>query len=150
VSILVQYLRIFPVRWFRTACFVILGLVVAYGTWVVSSSILICSPVAFSWDKSIVNGSCMNQLTIWVANAAVNIALDVVIFLMPLFVIRGLSISKSQKNGLRFMFALGARCVKLTHAERCDRLTLRQRHLGIHCSALFLRCYLQLNRCSVR
>ena len=109
VSILTQYLRIFPIRSFRIACFVVLGLVLAYGSWAVASSILTCSPVAFSWDKSIKDGSCMNQLTIWVVNAGINIAQDVTIFLMPLFVIQGLPISKSQKKGLRAMFILGIR-----------------------------------------
>ncbi|KAJ6279424.1 hypothetical protein J3E71DRAFT_222558 [Bipolaris maydis] len=108
VSIVVQYFRIFPVRCFRIACLIVLGLVVAYGAWAVSSSVLICTPIAFSWDKSIPGGRCMNQLTVWITNAALNITLDVVIFLMPLLVIRGLSISKSQKRGLGTMFILGA------------------------------------------
>ncbi|USP80948.1 uncharacterized protein yc1106_08222 [Curvularia clavata] len=107
VSILTQYLRIFPIHSFRIICFVVLGLVVAYGAWAVSSSVFICNPVAFSWDKSIIGGSCLNQLTIWVANAGINITQDVVIFLMPLFVVQGLPISKSQKKGLRAMFILG-------------------------------------------
>ena len=87
----------------------VLGVVLAYGAWAVSSSIFICNPVAFSWDKSITGGRCLNQLTIWIINAGVNIAQDVVIFLMPLFVVKGLSISKSQKKALRAMFILGLR-----------------------------------------
>jgi hypothetical protein len=51
----------------------------------------------------------MNQLVIWVTNAGINIAQDVVIFLMPLFIVRTLQISKSQKEGLVGMFVLGAR-----------------------------------------
>lgn len=109
ISILVQYLRIFPVRNFRIACFAVLGVVVAYGGWSTFSSVFICSPVAFAWDKSIGNGRCMNQLVIWVTNAGVNIAQDVVIFLMPLSIVRALQIPKSQKEGLVGMFVLGAR-----------------------------------------
>ena len=51
VSILVQYLRIFPIVWFRKACYGMLGLVVAYGGWAVFSSIFICYPVTYSWNK---------------------------------------------------------------------------------------------------
>jgi hypothetical protein len=108
VSILVQYLRIFPIRRFRKVCFGALGVVVAYGTWAVFSSVLICNPIAFSWDKSIPGGRCIDQLVIWVANAAVNIAQDLVIFLVPLFVVRTLQIPQGQKKGLVIMFALGA------------------------------------------
>jgi hypothetical protein len=90
------------------ACFGTLGVVVAYGTWAVCSSLLICSPIAFSWDKTISDGHCMNQLVVWVANAGVNIAQDLIIFSMPLFVLRTLQISKAQKKGLVMTFALGA------------------------------------------
>ncbi|KAH7392522.1 hypothetical protein BKA66DRAFT_510100 [Pyrenochaeta sp. MPI-SDFR-AT-0127] len=107
VSILIQYLRIFPVRRFRKACFGVLGVVVAYGAWAIFSSIFICNPVAFSWDKSIPGGHCMNQLVVWFTNAGMNIAQDVIILLMPMPVIRTLQIPKGQKTGLVTMFALG-------------------------------------------
>jgi hypothetical protein len=86
-----------------------LGIVVGYGAWAVASSVFICSPVSFSWDISISDGHCMNQLVVWVANAGVNIAQDLVIFIMPLFVVRTLQIPQDQKKGLVLMFALGAR-----------------------------------------
>jgi hypothetical protein len=85
-----------------------LGIVIGYGAWAVFSSVFICTPVSFSWDKSIPRGHCMNQLVVWVANAGVNIAEDLAIFTMPLFVVRTLQISKSQKKGLVIMFMLGA------------------------------------------
>ena len=107
-SILIQYLRIFPIRRFRKVCFGALGIVVAWGAWAVFSSVLICNPIAFSWDKTIQDGHCMDQLTIWVVNAAVNIAQDLTIFLMPLFVVRTLQIPQGQRKGLVIMFALGA------------------------------------------
>ncbi|KAL6162508.1 hypothetical protein ACJQWK_11432 [Exserohilum turcicum] len=106
VSILVQYLRIFTVRRFRVACFALLAVVIFYGAWAVVSSIFICQPLAFSWNKAIPNGRCMNQLIIWVTNAAVNITLDVIIVIMPLLVVRNLPISKSQRKGLEAMFVL--------------------------------------------
>ncbi|KAF1832109.1 hypothetical protein BDW02DRAFT_581484 [Decorospora gaudefroyi] len=100
VSILVHYLQIFRVRRFRIACFAVIGLVVAYGAWAVLSSVLICTPVAFSWDKNIPNGRCMNQLVVWVVNAGMNIVQDLVIFAMPLPVIGTLQIPQSHKKGL--------------------------------------------------
>ncbi|KAL6703592.1 hypothetical protein ACN47E_009537 [Coniothyrium glycines] len=108
ISILVQYLRIFPVRRFRQACYAVLSVVLAAGGWAVFSSIFICSPVAFSWIKDIPGGQCMNQLVIWFTNAGLNIALDVFILLMPIPVINTLQISRGQKTGLITMFALGA------------------------------------------
>jgi hypothetical protein len=82
---------------------------VAYGAWAVFSSVLICNPIVFSWDKTIANGHCMNQLVVWVVNAGVNIAQNLVIFAMPLPVIQTLQIPERQKKGLVMMFTLGAR-----------------------------------------
>jgi hypothetical protein len=86
-----------------------LGIVVGYGAWAVFSSVFICNPISFSWDKSLPAGHCMNQLVVWVANAGVNIAQDLAIFIMPLFVVRTLQVPKGQKKGLVIMFALGAK-----------------------------------------
>lgn len=108
VAILTQYLRIFPIRRFSQACYGVLGFVICYGIWAVFSSLLICAPIAFTWNKSVPGGHCMNELAVWVTNAGVNIAEDLVIFAMPLVVVRSLQIPKSQKKGLVFMFALGA------------------------------------------
>ena len=123
IAILVQYLRIFPLKCFRKACFSVLGFVVAWGAWTILSSILICTPVAFSWDKSVPNGRCMNQLILWVVNAGVNIIQDVVIFLLPLFVVRTLQIAKAQKKALFAMFGLGAWYVKNAYHRRGNGLT---------------------------
>ena len=123
IAILVQYLRIFPLACFRKACFSVLGFVVAWGTWTVVSSILICTPVAYSWDKSIHNGRCMNQLILWVVNAGVNIIQDVVIFFLPLYVVRTLQIGKAQKKALFAMFGLGAWYVNNAYNRLESRLT---------------------------
>ncbi|KAH7090690.1 hypothetical protein FB567DRAFT_298255 [Paraphoma chrysanthemicola] len=109
VSILIQYLRIFPVRRFQKYCFLILGVVIAYGSWTVFGNIFLCSPIAFFWDKSATNnGHCMDRTVVWFANAGVNIALDMIIFLLPLPLTRTLQISKSQRRGLLLIFGLSA------------------------------------------
>lgn len=86
-----------------------LGLVVACGTWTVVSSIFVCSPIAFSWDKSITGGHCMNQMVVWFTNAGISITQDIIILLMPIPVLGTLQMPIGQKKGLVAMFALGAR-----------------------------------------
>lgn len=109
VSILIQYLRIFPVRRFRKACFLVLGITIAYGAWACIGNVLLCNPVAFFWDKSILDGHCMDRMVIWFTNAGVSIAQDITILLLPMPVIQTLQIPTGQKKGLVIMFALGAR-----------------------------------------
>ena len=49
-----------------------LGLVVAYGGWAVFSSIFICYPVTYSWNKNLVNGQCLNEMIVWFVNAGMS------------------------------------------------------------------------------
>ncbi|KAF2741035.1 hypothetical protein EJ04DRAFT_423379 [Polyplosphaeria fusca] len=107
VSILVQYLRIFPTPRFRVACFVMLAFVGGFGIWNFFSSIFLCSPVPFFWDKSIKDGTCLNQFVVWFFNAGSNILQDVLILLLPMPVLRRLSIPRNQKRLLMIIFALG-------------------------------------------
>ncbi|KAF2277675.1 uncharacterized protein EI97DRAFT_301179 [Westerdykella ornata] len=106
LSILVQYLRIFPTRRFRIVCSVVIGLVALYGVWGLFGSIFLCVPVHSFWDKS-VGGKCMDQFAVWFSNAAMNIAQDFVILLLPMPVLRRLSIPTRQKKALMIVFALG-------------------------------------------
>jgi|SRR5690242_2500632 len=112
ISILVQYIRIFPPRHFRCACYAMLCIVITCGLWGVFGNVFICFPINFFWDKSVRDGRCMNDYIVWFTTAGLNIAQDVIILFLPLPVIRSLQISRSQKKGLITMLALGARYVQ--------------------------------------
>lgn len=109
VSILVQYIRIFPPRHFRCACYAVLCIVTACGAWGIFGNVFLCYPIHVFWDKSMKDGRCMNDYIVWFTTAGFNIGQDVIILFLPIRVIRSLQISRSQKKGLITMFALGAR-----------------------------------------
>ena len=109
VAILVQYIRIFPIRHFRCVCYALLCIVIACGAWGVFANVFICYPVGFLWDPTMKDGRCMNNIIVWFTTAGLNIFQDIVILFLPIRVITSLSISKSQKKGLVTMFGLGAR-----------------------------------------
>ncbi len=112
-----------------------LGLVIAYGSWAVFSSIFICYPVNYSWDKTIQDGRCMNEMIVWFTNAGMSkstqtnpnedyaneyllttdIGEDIIILLLPLPVIQTLHMPRGQKQGLIIMLLLGARYVVLSY-----------------------------------
>jgi hypothetical protein len=109
ISILVQLLRVFPIRHFRISCYYMLAVVLVYGAWAASSNIFICNPVSFSWNKgSDKVGYCMDRKLIWYTNAAVNIAQNLIIILLPMPLIRTLQIPRSQKRGLVMMMMISA------------------------------------------
>lgn len=64
LSILLQYLRVFPHNGFRIACFLLMGVVIVYSICTFFSAIFECTPVAYFWDKSL-EGTCLNQTAIW-------------------------------------------------------------------------------------
>ncbi|KAF1962869.1 hypothetical protein CC80DRAFT_99403 [Byssothecium circinans] len=107
LSILVQYLRIFPNVRFRLVCFVAIGVVIAWGVWSIFGNMFICLPVTFFWNKDVLGGKCLNQTLVWFMNASINIAQDVIILLMPIWVLRGLAIPAKQKKALIIVFLLG-------------------------------------------
>ncbi|KAI7305327.1 hypothetical protein KC315_g14736, partial [Hortaea werneckii] len=108
LSILLQYLRIFPHTHFTRACYVLLCIVVVWGIWAVFSGMFTCVPVAKFWTESSwdIEG-CMPRLALWYSNAAINIATDLATTLLPLPLIRQLAIPRRQRMILMWVFALG-------------------------------------------
>ncbi|KAK0732395.1 hypothetical protein B0T21DRAFT_393906 [Apiosordaria backusii] len=105
-SILLLYLRIFPKQWFRTACFVLLAIILLYMVGTTVSSIWQCNPIPRAWDKSI-PGTCINITANWYANAAFSITTDLVILGLPMHSIYTSHLPASQKLALMGVFALG-------------------------------------------
>ena len=112
-SILFLYLRIFPGRAFRIACYVV-GLIVAlYSTWAFVSGYLNCVPVAKFWDRSI-PGHCLSFEALWFFNASMNIATDLTLLLMPMPLLSQLQLPRLQKLALIGVFAIGILYVSWT------------------------------------
>ena len=106
VSILLQYLRIFPTPKFRLAAHIVLGVVCVYGAWTVFGSIFECWPVQFFWDKSIKGGHCLNQFAVWFTNAGMNIVTDIALVILPISSIQHLNLPNRQKRLLIIVFGL--------------------------------------------
>lgn len=105
-SILLQYLRIFPQDRFRLVCFAMIAIVAVYTCWTFLSSLLACVPIASYWDKSM-QGHCLPRLSVWFANAGINIATDVGTAILPLPVLKRLHLPQRQKIALMAVFGLG-------------------------------------------
>ncbi|KAH9207222.1 hypothetical protein DL95DRAFT_468880 [Leptodontidium sp. 2 PMI_412] len=106
ISILMLYIRMFNASRTRYSCYVLLGVVIAFGTLAFFSSVLPCLPVARFWDEEI-TGHCLPTLPIWFTNSSLNIVTDLTIFILPLHPISQLNLPKTQKIFLLFVFALG-------------------------------------------
>ncbi|KAK4465106.1 putative integral membrane protein [Cladorrhinum samala] len=106
LSILLLYLRIFPSRWFRISCHLLIGVILTYMIATTAASIWQCTPVPRAWDKSI-SGTCISITANWYSNAAFSIVTDVIILALPMYPIFTSKLPKSQKLALMAVFALG-------------------------------------------
>ncbi|EQB56978.1 hypothetical protein GCG54_00002953 [Colletotrichum gloeosporioides] len=105
LSIIFSYLRVFKVATTQKICKAMLVVLAVYGAWTVFGSIFMCVPVQAFWGDG--TGRCMDRLAFWFSNAALNIATDIIIVVIPIPLIRTLQISRKQKIALIMVFAVG-------------------------------------------
>lgn len=111
-SILFQYLRIFPSRKFRLACYGVMAIVAAYTTWAVVSGYVNCVPVPRFWNRKL-DGYCLSFEAVWFFNASMNIATDIALLVLPMPLLSRLQLPRMQKFALMGVFAVGILYVPL-------------------------------------
>lgn len=108
VSILLFYLRIFPRRGFQNIIKVMLVFVICSGVVLLFLQVFQCLPVAYNWDKSILDGRCLSINTLAYTHAGLSIVQDVIILVLPISELSALKLGKKQKLGVFFVFQVGA------------------------------------------
>lgn len=106
-SIMFLYIRIFPSRSFRLACYSILTLNVAFSTGVVVADFLECRPLACRWDPSVACTSCFETSIFAKFQAGFSLTLDIMVVFLPTPMLWGLQIPGRKKALLSGMFGLG-------------------------------------------
>jgi hypothetical protein len=107
MSLIAFYLRVFPQRWFRWACFCTVGFLVTHGLAFFFVMTFQCTPVSAFWDRTIV-GKCVNQRNVLFAGAGVSIAEDLLILVLPIPLVVKLNVGFWKKVALASMFSLGS------------------------------------------
>jgi len=106
LSLLLQYTRIFKVCKPIIACYTLMAIVSLYGLEMFITGAFPCWPVASFWDFRL-KGKCFPRVVIWFLNAALNIATDLMIFVLPIPLIKSLNLPTRQKAALIGLFMLG-------------------------------------------
>lgn len=80
------YLRIFPKQKFRRMCFALLAVIAVFCTVFVVTLFTYCQPFSYVWSRwdARYEGTCINMTAQTFVCAAMNIVLDVTIFLLPI------------------------------------------------------------------
>ena len=111
LSILHLYIEIFSTKLFRRCAYGSGCLVGLFYIGSITTTLRICEPIEFNWDKTI-TGTCGNEGTAELVAAAINMVLDVLIVLLPLPVVWKLQMPTQKKIGVTVTFALGLRWVQ--------------------------------------
>ncbi|KAJ6179618.1 hypothetical protein N7519_010079 [Penicillium mononematosum] len=108
ISILLFYVRIFPVHKFQIFAYIVGAVVLGHGIGVLLAAVFQCSPIAYTWDKTIVGGSCFNQEAFFRYVSPPNILTDVLVLIMPLPYVWKLHAHVGHKVALTGVFLLGS------------------------------------------
>ncbi|KIX09440.1 uncharacterized protein Z518_00520 [Rhinocladiella mackenziei CBS 650.93] len=109
LAILCFYLRVFPEKNFRRVAFCTMAMTVGYMIAFILVSVFQCRPVSLAWTHwdGEHEGVCNNVNAQGWAAAAINIALDLVILIMPLRLISKLNLHWKKKVQIMIMLSVG-------------------------------------------
>ncbi|RMZ03711.1 hypothetical protein D0860_06696 [Hortaea werneckii] len=102
------YLRIFNDQTlFHYITYAVMAIVTVGSLAFTLGTIFQCLPVHRAWDRR-VRGTCISNVAFWYSHAAFNTFFDIVVYLLPIPLIRSLKLRREQKTGVISIFAFGA------------------------------------------
>ncbi len=109
LTILVFYLRIFPLAQVRRVIWGTIAFTTVYCLVFIFVGIFQCSPISFFWTHwdGLQSGHCLNSNAIPWANAAISILLDFWVLGIPMWQLRKLQLHWKKKVGVGMMFVVG-------------------------------------------
>ncbi|KAK2023694.1 hypothetical protein LX32DRAFT_132227 [Colletotrichum zoysiae] len=109
LSILIFYLRLFNEPWFRVFCYVMLALTAMFGLGQMLVITFICTPISYNWTqwdgKHL--GKCGDVTLMTFCNGGINLALDFILFVMPVTQFIKVSWATKKKIGVSLIFLVG-------------------------------------------
>lgn len=105
-AFLLQYRRCFPLPTLQRVCDILLSFVSLSGLAFALTVTITCIPVEGDWAR-LPPLKCINRPVFWFINAIVNVVTDVVIYCLPIPLLKTLPIVKFQKIALISVFSIG-------------------------------------------
>lgn len=91
-----------------------MGLNIAYAVATYIVALLICKPLAFTWDSSIPGGHCGNRENLYLWHGIQNLLYDVILVGMPMPLLWKLHMPMGKKISLIIIFAMALMQVYIT------------------------------------
>ncbi|KAI0995818.1 hypothetical protein K3495_g12363 [Podosphaera aphanis] len=107
LSILLQYLRIATKRKTRLVCHTMVFFNIILGLEIFVTAIFHCWPIARFWDND-VNGKCIDTTVLWLFNTSLNIAGDLILLALPIFILNASNLPRRRKISLWMVLSSGS------------------------------------------
>ncbi|CAG8006785.1 unnamed protein product [Penicillium olsonii] len=107
IALLIFYARIFTIRKFRIAAYVVGLLVLAYGLAALFGFFFQCRPLEYIWDRTIPGGKCVWRLQVYRILSPINCITGILIIILPIPTVWKLHAPRGQKLALTGVFLLG-------------------------------------------
>lgn len=101
------YVVVFPPRPFRFVVYTVMGLTIAYWLSTIIRMFFLCSPLAYTWDRTIPGGSCVNLSAAYLSVSIINLLLDVMVIVLPMPMLWRLQMRTAKKIALTAIFGIG-------------------------------------------
>ncbi|USP75496.1 hypothetical protein yc1106_02770 [Curvularia clavata] len=108
VSLCFFYLRFSISRAFHIAIYILMAISVIYSILSGFGFAWTCNPKEKYWDFTIMSGSCIDFNAFFLSNACINAATDFVLLVMPLFIIKNLTLPARRKLGVALLLMTGS------------------------------------------
>ncbi|CAJ2507640.1 Uu.00g088260.m01.CDS01 [Anthostomella pinea] len=108
MSIVASYTRIWSTKGVLLLCRTLLAALTVFGLTLFFGEIFECVPIKLSWGVLDGDGHCIDKTMFMFVTSSLNIAFDLLIFAIPVPLIRKLQIAKQQRIALTVVFTIGA------------------------------------------
>jgi hypothetical protein len=110
-AIIIQFVRLLVPSGVRNIAFWIFHTVLWINVFLYTIStfleLFLCTPRAKAWDKTIIEGHCLNTIDIFVITGAINAGSDLILVIMPQIIIWKLNMSIRKKWAVSVVFLVG-------------------------------------------
>lgn len=106
ISVALQYIRLAIDARVKLICWSFLWFTVLYAISAIFAGIFQCFPIPAFWDPRI-PGKCIHRSALYYTSAAVSIAQDAALIVLPYFILQKLVLPKREKISLILLLGLG-------------------------------------------
>lgn len=107
-SLVFMYLRIFSAyQPFRLASYVMLGFIALPSLIIILVTVLSCRPISYFWNRDL-QGHCLDVTALAYTNSAFAVVQDILLIVLPVFMLWNLNMNRRKKWLIALMFAVGS------------------------------------------